>query len=752
MPARSTRPAKNRPAETNFNREAALTESAILEPTAAPRHARNWHLPLLIALAVLAHGLTLGGGFLPGDRDAVIADDLNRNTYGLALAWTGVLPEPARYILPDYRPMAYTSFFIESMIWPDQPVMFRLTNLLLHVGVVLVLYQLLRSLLGRVALPAAMVFAVHPIAVDAVSWISHRDILLGSLLGLSGVYVMLRWLDITKHEATQPERLLALPSEKKRLVLPGCALLILAAFSHPSAAMIGPLLFVIAWAWRKPVQKEQNGPLLLVSVVGLCVAALDLWVRSAKTGSMPEQFNFAQTLAGQMLAHAQIAASSFLFGLYKLVLPFGLSYEYPRWPVDEGSLPGWGALAILVAAGVVLRETRLAAVRPLVLVALATLALYLPVSGLLPTVSQRYVFFADHTFYLAAIPALVLIVVLFDRFTGTSPARPGLLVFATLALAALSLLRSYDYRTEERLFDQTIKQNPMAIRSRIDRAARALAGRDLAAAAENINPLLSNGVRDPDARLIVARAYELQGKIEDARRVYDDQLEAFPGDANVKHRAAQFNIRQADPIAFSDWPRASALYAQAADLLAAAIEKDPDNVTALIELGDLTVDGAMLKEEPDARIDAFVQAALLFEQAVELNPCRPDTRARFGKALIRMSNLRDAITQLLEADRLAPNDPTVAYGVAVSLTIAGEYGQADRVFQRAIALAPNNANIWIDFGVLKFRVGEFEDARKFFNKALELVPDHPIARQKLQELEIEEARPQPEPAEDNAPS
>jgi tetratricopeptide (TPR) repeat protein len=131
---------------------------------------------------------SLQGGFLSLDEKDVL-QWLQSGTW-----------DPRGFFLPDfshlyYRPLSALSIVVDHVLWEWSPFGFHLTNLVIHVVNVLLVYAVVGELLGR-GLPAffaALVFAVHPIHVEAVSWVPARTDLLATLGVLSAMWAYIRY-------------------------------------------------------------------------------------------------------------------------------------------------------------------------------------------------------------------------------------------------------------------------------------------------------------------------------------------------------------------------------------------------------------------------------------------------------------------------------------------------------------------------------------------------------------------------------
>src|SRR4051794_508072 len=119
----------------------------------------------LFLLAIASSAPSITGKFLLADDLNITANPVVRSWHGLAPIWL------APWRLPQLQPIANTAYLVQYQLFHDSPAGYRAVNLLLHAGVVLLLWTLLRKLELSGAWLAAALFALHPVTVASVAWI-----------------------------------------------------------------------------------------------------------------------------------------------------------------------------------------------------------------------------------------------------------------------------------------------------------------------------------------------------------------------------------------------------------------------------------------------------------------------------------------------------------------------------------------------------------------------------------------------------
>ena len=125
------------------------------------------------------------------DDDGYVTKNLNlRTAEGLWSTWF----QP--FSLPQYYPLVHTTFWLEYQAWQLDPFGYHVDNMLLHaIGAVLAWRVLLRLRVPWAWLGAA-IFAVHPVAVESVAWVTERKNVLSAALALRPLLCYLRFAPV----------------------------------------------------------------------------------------------------------------------------------------------------------------------------------------------------------------------------------------------------------------------------------------------------------------------------------------------------------------------------------------------------------------------------------------------------------------------------------------------------------------------------------------------------------------------------
>src|ERR1043165_8747849 len=129
---------------------------------------RWWLAALLVGATLVSYAPALLSGFIWDDDSYVTENPTLESVSGLARIW--FVPDA----LPQYYPLVHTTFWIEHHLWGLAPFGYHLINVLLHALNALLLFLALERLSVRGAWLAAFVFALHPVHVESVAWITER--------------------------------------------------------------------------------------------------------------------------------------------------------------------------------------------------------------------------------------------------------------------------------------------------------------------------------------------------------------------------------------------------------------------------------------------------------------------------------------------------------------------------------------------------------------------------------------------------
>ncbi|MEZ4652389.1 MAG: hypothetical protein R3E12_01985 [Candidatus Eisenbacteria bacterium] len=357
---------------------------------------------LLVALTIVAYWPALHAGYI-WDDDAYVLQNLTlRSLDGLRRIWFEV------GAVPQYYPLVHTTFWIEYHLWHLAPAGFHSVNVLLHGLSAIVLWRLLDRAGLRSAWFVAAVFALHPVHVESVAWITERKNVLSGLFYLGSLTMFARYFGLLSEgregvgSEGSPATDSPAPAEGStpatlRLFVLGCLLYVGALLSKSVTCTLPVVLGLLLWWKHGRVHWRQVSQLGVLLLIGALSGALTVWVERTVVGAEGDEF--ALTVADRLL----VAGRAAWFYAGKLLWPHPLVFNYPRWVLDPHSIVQLLFPLATVAVLAVLWFGRTRWGRGPLVAVLCFLVTLAPALGFFDVYPMRYSFVADHFQYLASI-------------------------------------------------------------------------------------------------------------------------------------------------------------------------------------------------------------------------------------------------------------------------------------------------------------------------------------------------------------
>ena len=392
-----------------------------------------------IAIAVmvfLAYWPAVHGGFIWDDDKYVSENPLLTAPDGLKRIWFST-DSPSQYF-----PLVYTTFRIEHAVWGLDTTGYHVTNILLHIANALLVWLALRKLSVRGAWLAAAVFAVHPVHVESVAWITERKNVLSMFFYMLAV---LSWMRFRERSDWRFYGIAVL----------SCAL---ALFAKTTACTIPAALLLVSWLRRERIGLRECALMLPFVGLGAGAGLVSIWWERNKQGTSGEMFDFG--IADRLL----IASRALWFYLGKLLWPHRLAFSYGRWSIDASEPVQYVPLAACLAAAAALFVFRARVGRGPIAAAVFFVAALVPMLGFFSLFTFRYTFVADHYQYMASIGVIALMASSLVGIGGHIRANAGLRYsLASLILAALCLTtwkQAHAFQSSEQIWRHTIRNSP----------------------------------------------------------------------------------------------------------------------------------------------------------------------------------------------------------------------------------------------------------------------------------------------------
>ncbi|HMD55541.1 MAG TPA: tetratricopeptide repeat protein, partial [Phycisphaerae bacterium] len=431
-----------------------------------------------LVLIVLAAFYPLrSAGFIWDDKSWLLTNPLVRYWAGIPYFWL----QPGLDI--QYYPLVYTVFDVAYHLWGYNPLGYHLMNVLFQAGNTLLVWILLQRLGLKSAWLAAAIFAVHPIQVETVGWITEIKSLLSVFFYLLTLLFYCRFsgLDQVSLDANSVHAYRRFP-----LYFLAFFFYLLALFSKTDVCTLPAAILILIWWKRGHWMRSDILWLLPMFVIGAILALMTIHVEHTTAGTSGPDWDFAFS------QRTIIAGKALWFYAAKIFFPDKLFLVYPRWSTSE--LGGWEWIfpISIVFILAVLWITRKKIGRGPFSAAVFFLITLAPVLGFISYFTMLYTFVADHYQYLACLGLIVPAAEFLWWLAHVLPIRQNqLFVLAgsiiVLALSVLTFGQSLLYQSPVSLWGYVDNANPNSFIVKTSYAEALLEAQDVSDALPLLN-------------------------------------------------------------------------------------------------------------------------------------------------------------------------------------------------------------------------------------------------------------------------
>ncbi len=593
-----------------------------------------------------------------------------------------------------YIPLTYTLWALTAAVArgisasptggaPFAPQFFHTLNLLVHLLSVLVVWRILRLLLGRVMLEmqrvatsppltrvewaaggGALLFAIHPVQVEVVAWVTgFKDVLCGFLVYVAiWQYLCYARGDVAATASGKAAQDKASPALGRYWLATGA--FVLALLAKPAAVVVPVVAWVLdVWGWPQTWRHRRPALLAWLGLAVLWGLFTSLKVQPTASGSPP------------LWTRPLIAGDAVAFYLSKLGVPIWLGPDYgrsPEWLLAQW----WHWLTGLGPWGLALwlwyKRTR---VPWLVAAAGVLVAGLLPVLGLVPFAFQAYSTVADRYMYSAMLgPALALA-------WGLAQVRQRWLAVGGAVLLGVlgihSAWQAHYWHDTVALFEHELTVHPGSFMAHNTLGMALAAQNRLPAAIGYYTEAIRLWPRNSKAHYNLGNALSRQGKTQEAIQQYMEVLRLQSNSAEAYNGL-----------------------------------------------------GAALADQ-----GRIAEAISHYTAALQLDPAYPQVHYNLGNALNRQGKMQEALQQYTEALRFKPNYAEAHHNLGATLADQGRVAEAISHYSAALQLRPRYVMAHYNLGVLLAKQGQLVEARQHFSEVLRLDPNHAGARRFLGTIE-----------------
>ena len=688
-----------------------------------------WKSVVLVIASFCSHWQALGGGFIWDDDAHITRLDL-RSLEGLWAIWFKL------GATQQYYPLVHSTFWLEQAMWGDTAIFYHITNILFHSIAALLLVIVVKKLEIRGAWLAGFIFALHPVHVESVAWITEQKNTISAIFYLSAAYYYLEYYE----------------KREKKLYYIGGVLFIFALLSKTVTATLPAALLVIFW-WKngKLEFKKDILPLIPWFIIGIAGGCFTAWVERTLIGAQGPDYLSAVTLTP--VTRCLLAGHVIWFYLSKLIWPINLIFIYEHWNIDAKNPFDYIYIIALIAFIILLLKHAIKVKEgPVGQYNRAPLAGFLyfcgtlfPVLGFANVYPFMFSYVADHFQYLASIgiiiPLASFLTIYVEKLSsegrGNASAIGG--VFLSI-LGFISWNQCTMYKDAETLYRVTIERNPSCWMAHNNLGAILLGQGHINEATEQFDQALKIRPRYPDAQSNMCSVLIRQGRIQEALNHGYEAIKLRDSAENennlaialanlgrtseaIQHYLIALKIRSNYPEVLNNLGNA---YMQvnkmneALNCYLLAIKYNANFADAWGNLGIIY-----------AKSGNVAEAIKADEQAVRLRLNSPQYHANLGLIYESAGRHQEAIVQLQNSLQLDSNNSEVWFNLANIFVGLGRFADAEVPLMNTLKLNPNNIGAENNLAAVYFKLGKLPEAIAHYQLALRLNPNYPEAHNNL---------------------
>ena len=651
---------------------------------------------LLCAAVGVAYGQLWGADFINLDDPTYVTENdwvrQGLTAGGVAWALTAI-------VSANWHPLTLLSHMLDVQLFGLNAGAHHLISVALHLVNTLLLFTVLRRMTaatGRSAL-VAFLFALHPLHVESVAWISERkDVLSTTFLFLAlGAYeAYTRRPTLGRYAAVVIAFALGLMAKPMLVTLP--FLLLLLDFWPLRRLRVGGTAVP-----QKPAREIRSVgwlvleklPLIALSVASSAVTLI------TQQGAMGVQNPLSVRVPNALIAYVRYVR--------KMLWPVDLAVFYPYDPTIAPWTALGASLLLLAISTVAVRAYR---TRPALTVGwLWYLGGLVPVIGIVQVGRHAL---ADRYTYVPLVGLFIAIV--WSAADALTPLRAGTRyaivgAVATVCLVATTLQVSY-WRNSATVFAHALAVTRGNYMAYLQVGAQLDADGNPAEAARYYTEALRAKPDFAEAHNNLALVLAKTGDHDAALRHYDAALRADPTFADAHYNRGLLLQQTGHPV-------------EAAEEYRQALALKPSYPDAHSNLGMLLV-----IEGRDHEAEEH------YRRAIVLKPSHVEAHSNLGNLLVRRGRLQEGVAQLVSAVRLEPDRAELHNNLGIALAAQGKHEEAMAEYAEAIRLAPQLAEAHHNMGNSLVEVGRFAEAATQYREALRINPALRAAQQNLDTL------------------
>ena len=556
------------------------------------------------------------------------------------------------------------------------PHIFHIFNLIFHILSVLIVFLILKILFKHnwAAFGGALFFAIHPVQVESVAWVTGLKDVLSGFLSLMAVWQYILYVK---------------RSNKQLHYILSAVLFILAMTAKPTAVIVPVVILILDyWFFKRPLKKS------IILLIGWVIISLPMIIL-AVSGQPTVRMKYIAPLWARLF----IVGDTIFFYLYKLVLPFSLGIDYGRSP-ELVIKHGWVFFTWLIPFGLVVLLWLNRKRKPWLLISAGIfITSILPVSGLVPFLFQNFSTVADRYIYFAMLGPVFALTWFFSRNWRKKP----IIIISFLILILLGM-RCWDqtryWENSSILFKRGLDVNFNSSDSHYN------LGVVLVKQGKNKEAITcySNAIRiKPDFVQVynnMGLVLEKLKRYKEAISYYSNAIRLKPGFSKVYNNMGLVLYRQGK-------------YEEAVACYLKAIRLNPAYTIALFNMG------VALEKQ-----GKYISAMTYYSEALQIKPGFYQASCNLGSVLERQGKIKEAITYYSNTLKINPEYELARNGLKSALKKQGRSKEYISNYFKSLKIEPEGAQAYIRQGTFFQKQGKYQEAIANYSRAIQIKPDY----------------------------
>lgn len=580
---------------------------------------------IFIIVVFFIYWPSMNGSFIWDDDAYITANPLITAKDGFSRIWYS-FDHPSQYF-----PMVYTVFKVEYNLWGFKSIGFHLVNVIIHIINTFLVWYVLSKLKIPGSWLAAIIFAIHPINVESVAWITE---LKNTMMMFFYLLSFMTWFKV-------------IDGEKNGLKMWGFYLLsfflfICSLFSKTTACTLPVIMGIVLWTKNIPVFRKQWLTIIPYIIFGIMMGAVTIWWEQVRGAS-------ANVLTLNYVERFLVAGKALCFYIEKMFVPFNFMFSYPLWKISW--LKPLHYVWIILFSGFLfsiwfLRNKIGKGPCAALLFYAVTL---LPVLGFISIYTFYYSYVADHYVYVACIgPFALFSSLVVKKWHQSNLQIKRIITFFVICIIILLSIQtwrqSHIYKNYDTLWADTLKKNPRSLLANANMGTLYQERGDIEQALKYYFKALEIYPDDYVMYYNVGSIFKVQGKLDEAVKCFERAIQILPTYATAHNNLANTLKLQGKTD-------------EAIEHYKISIALQPKESKTYYNLANTYRIQGKNKE-----------AITLYAKAAELEPSFVDARINLAYTLESNGQIKEAITQYQKVLDIDPNCVPVLNAVSTILT------------------------------------------------------------------------------------